>query len=153
MTVAGAGEQSAETAGTGIAVSFGGPGPVRLRPLIEWPLVSVLIANRDCGRLLSQALDRLLVQSYDHWEATVCDDGSTDGSRAAVRVYSKRDPRISLVNHAVNRGRGGQPSICIRYPVAIVLPSGMRAQWVGASLSASRPKEILGRAWRFVGGG
>ena len=56
-------------------------------------------------------------------------------------------------DHAVNRGRGGQPSICIRYPVAIVLPSGMRAQWVGASLSASRPKEILGRAWRFVGGG
>jgi hypothetical protein len=38
------------------------------------------------------------------------------------------------------------------YLVAIALPHRLRARWLGASLSASRPKELLRRAWVILGG-
>jgi len=87
-------------------VSSAVPLPIALGSLQERPLVSVLIANKDYGRFLPDALNGLLAQTYPRWEAIVCDDASTDDSRSVARAYSKRDARISLVEHAVNRGQG-----------------------------------------------
>lgn len=81
-------------------------GPVALSPLEERPLVSVLIPNKDYGRFLTEALDGLLAQTYERWEAIVCDDGSSDDSRDVVARYAERDDRISLIEHDRTRGQG-----------------------------------------------
>jgi glycosyltransferase involved in cell wall biosynthesis len=106
MTFDGVAEQrdDGETA-TGTAVSPGVPAPLSLRPLAERPLVSVLISNKDYGRFLPQALEGLMAQTYERWEVVVCDDGSVDDSRDVTRSYAARDPRVSLVEHPVNRGQ------------------------------------------------
>ena len=61
------------------------------------PLVSVLIASYNYEAYLGEALESLLAQSYPHFEAIVCDDGSTDGSRVVAARYAERDARIRLL--------------------------------------------------------
>jgi glycosyltransferase involved in cell wall biosynthesis len=46
----------------------------------------------------------LEAQTFRDWEWVVVDDGSTDGTSAAVGGIS--DPRITLVRYSPNRGRG-----------------------------------------------
>ena len=77
-----------------------------MSPLTGRPLVSVLVANFNYARFLPAALDGLLAQTYGHWEAIVCDDGSTDDSVAVVRAYADRDHRVRLVQ----KENGGQNS-------------------------------------------
>lgn len=64
------------------------------------PLVSVLVASYNYEVYLGRALDSLLAQSYPHFEGIVCDDGSTDGSRAVAEGYARRDARIRLLTKA-----------------------------------------------------
>lgn len=71
--------------------------PIPLEPLTERPLVSVLIANYNYEKYLPEALDSLIAQTYGNWEAVVCDDGSTDGSRRLIERYAARDARIRYV--------------------------------------------------------
>ena len=71
--------------------------PLSLPALPEQPLVSVLIPNYNYGHYVGRALDSLLAQSYPHFEGIVCDDGSTDDSRAIVARYAGRDARIRLL--------------------------------------------------------
>ncbi len=71
--------------------------PLPLPALPEAPLVSVLTASYNYARYLGRALESLLAQSYPHFEAVVCDDGSTDGSRDVAERYARRDPRIRLL--------------------------------------------------------
>lgn len=88
--------------------------PIALTRLAPRPLVSVLIANYNYARFLPAALDSLLAQTYDHWEAVVCDDGSTDGSADVVRRYAERDARIGLVEKA-NGGQNSAVNECYRH--------------------------------------
>ncbi len=90
------------------------PQPMPLPPLPARPLVSVLIANYNYAAYLPLALDALLAQTYDRFEAVICDDGSTDGSVALVQTYVARDPRFRLVQ----KPNGGQTSAvneCFRH--------------------------------------
>ena len=80
--------------------------PMPLPPLPQRPLMSILIANYNYARYLPAALDALLAQTYPHWQAVVCDDGSTDDSVAVVQRFAERDPRITLVQ----KTNGGQTS-------------------------------------------
>ena len=68
-----------------------------LTRLREYPLVSVLVPNYNYGRYIGEALDSLLAQSYENWEAIVCDDGSTDESRRVIEAYAARDARIRYI--------------------------------------------------------
>jgi glycosyltransferase involved in cell wall biosynthesis len=75
-------------------------GPMRLRPLPERPLVSVLVPNYNYQHYLPEAIESVLNQTYDRWELIVCDDGSTDDSCQVVERYREKDPRISLIRQA-----------------------------------------------------
>lgn len=71
--------------------------PLFLGPLEERPLVSILVANYNYERFIGQALQSLTKQTYDHFDAIVCDDGSDDDSCEVVEHFRERDSRIRLV--------------------------------------------------------
>ncbi|WP_167387479.1 glycosyltransferase family 2 protein [Paraburkholderia susongensis] len=52
---------------------------------------------------IAEAIDSVLAQSMSDFELLVINDGSTDGTRAIVEAYAKRDARVVLFNMP-NRG-------------------------------------------------
>jgi glycosyltransferase involved in cell wall biosynthesis len=86
------------------------------------PLFSVIIANYNNGCYLQDAIDSLLAQNYDNWEAIIIDDASPDNSKEVYDRY-KDDSRFHIVfneenkgyAYSVNRGvRLAQGVICAR---------------------------------------
>ncbi len=65
------------------------------------PLVSILICLYNAERYLSDTLDSALCQTHRNFELIVVDDGSTDGSQAALDRYT--DPRLRVIRQP-NRG-------------------------------------------------
>lgn len=72
--------------------------PLELSPLPENPLVSILIPNYNYVKYIGEALDSVLCQTYPHFEAIVCDDGSKDNSCEVINSYVIKDSRIKLVS-------------------------------------------------------
>jgi glycosyltransferase involved in cell wall biosynthesis len=84
------------------------------------PLFSVLVPCYNQANYLPAALDSLINQTYEHWEAIVVDDGSTDETSDVMARYAAKDKRI----HTVRRENGG---------VASALNEGLRnanGQWI-----------------------
>jgi glycosyltransferase involved in cell wall biosynthesis len=77
--------------------------PIGLPTLPDRPLVSVLIPNYNYARFVGMALQSVLNQTYQTFEALVCDDGSIDNSREVIHEYVRKDSRIRLLAQA-NRG-------------------------------------------------
>ena len=67
------------------------------------PKLSVLIASYRSGEKLYQALESVLVQSYDGFELIVCDDGSEAFERERVEELTK-GRRSKLLCHSENFG-------------------------------------------------
>lgn len=80
--------------------------PLPLATLPAEPLVSVLVSNYNYGTYLGGAIESVLSQTYGRFEVVVCDDGSTDGSRAVIARYAEGDERVV----AVLKENGGQAS-------------------------------------------
>ena len=59
------------------------------------PAVAVLTPTFNQERFISAAIESVLSQSFSNWEMVVIDDGSTDGTVAAIETFS--DQRISLI--------------------------------------------------------
>ena len=61
------------------------------------PRVSVLMPAYNAGAMLFAALDSLLAQDMEDFEAVVVDDGSTDDTRMVLARYAWQDQRIRPV--------------------------------------------------------
>ncbi len=62
--------------------------------------VSVLMPAYNSAAFLPQALDSLLSQTMDDFEAVIVNDGSTDSTQAILDDYCGRDPRLRCVTQA-----------------------------------------------------
>lgn len=71
--------------------------PIELPPLPSRPFVSILAANYNYGAYLEDCIESVLRQSYPNCELIICDDGSTDSSRAILSRYGEVDSRIKIV--------------------------------------------------------
>ena len=65
--------------------------------------IGVVIPAYNGERYVADCLGSLRAQTHEDWEAYVMDDGSRDGTLAAVRAFAESDPRIR-VWHQENRG-------------------------------------------------
>jgi glycosyltransferase involved in cell wall biosynthesis len=66
--------------------------------------VSIGMPVYNGARYIAEALDSLLAQTYEDFELVIGDNGSTDGTLEICREYAGRDPRISVLESAENRG-------------------------------------------------
>lgn len=76
-------------------------------PAPRAPSVSVIIPTFNRARLLQESVSSVVRQSHKDWELLIVDDGSTDGTEAAVRPLLE-DPRIRYLkrpNGGVSRAR------------------------------------------------
>ena len=67
---------------------------------------SILIANYNNGRFFKTCYDSIIAQSYDHWEAIILDDASTDDSLDIIRNIIGDDNRFKIYENAENSGVG-----------------------------------------------
>jgi len=70
----------------------------------ESELVSIVMPSFNSRRYIRDAIASVSRQSYRNWELIVSDDGSTDGTIAAVEEIANEDPRVRLITSASNRG-------------------------------------------------
>lgn len=77
-------------------------------------LFSVLIANYNNGQYISQALESIISQNYNHWEAIIVDDASTDDSIEIITPFLS-DERIKLYRNDCNSGCGFTKRRCVEY--------------------------------------
>jgi peptidoglycan-N-acetylglucosamine deacetylase len=70
----------------------------RIRPVnMQRPPVTVLIAAYNEEKVIARTLEYLLRSTHPIGEIVVVDDGSTDGTAAAVRSVADRDERVRLL--------------------------------------------------------
>ncbi len=72
--------------------------------------LSILIPAYQEERTIGEVLARVIAVDTEALgfdkEIIVCDDGSSDGTVAEVEKVTAADPRVVLVKHDVNRGKG-----------------------------------------------
>jgi len=72
---------------------------------------SICITAFNRERLISRAVRSCLAQAGDDYEIVVADDGSTDGTVAAIQAFANN--RIRMVCHGTNRGSCAARNSCV----------------------------------------
>jgi len=75
------------------------------------PLVSIAMPFYNAERTIAASIRSILLQSYSNWELLLCDDGSTDASRALALSF--RDPRIVVCGDRRRLELGARLNGCI----------------------------------------
>jgi glycosyltransferase involved in cell wall biosynthesis len=64
------------------------------------PFFSIIIATYNRAQLLKRALNSLISQTEEDWEAIIIDDGSTDNTSSVVMPYLKADIKIKYLKRS-----------------------------------------------------
>jgi len=67
------------------------------------PEFSIITANYNNGKYISQAIESVLNQTFENWELIIVEDCSTDNSLEVINRFLN-DSRIKLIRHEKNRG-------------------------------------------------
>ncbi len=76
------------------------------------PRVSVIIPTYNRGHLIRDAVDSVLLQSFDPFELIIIDDGSTDATPQIFR--SIKDSRVIYERLETNRGRSHVRNVALK---------------------------------------
>lgn len=71
---------------------------------MENPLVSIIIANWNAGRVFKDCLRTLQKIDYPNWELIVVDNGSTDGSELYPQGFALKAKKVVLIKNKKNLG-------------------------------------------------
>ena len=71
---------------------------------MQTPLLSVVMPVHNALPYLDASVASILGQTHDDFEFVICDDGSTDGSREALRAWKAKDHRIRLFESEASLG-------------------------------------------------
>mgnify|MGYP003476177576 FL=1 len=64
------------------------------------PLVSVIIPCHNTAAYLTETLESLFAQSFDHFEAIAIDDGSSDDTLEILQQFAAIDKRLTVLSQA-----------------------------------------------------
>lgn len=67
-------------------------------------LVSIITPTYNCGKFIGETIDSVKSQTYQNWEMIIVDDCSTDNTEEIVKIYQKKDDRISYYKFDENLG-------------------------------------------------
>lgn len=69
-------------------------------------LVSIIVPVYNVERFILETIDSVANQTYPHWELLLVEDGSSDGTVAAIEEYvrQKKEKRIRLISQPSNMG-------------------------------------------------
>lgn len=85
------------------------------------PKISVLMGIYNCGDKLEQAVESVVKQSFTDWELIMCDDGSTDNTRAVALALAEKDSRIRVIENNGNKGLSYTLNRCAKEAGASIL--------------------------------
>lgn len=68
------------------------------------PKISLNMITHNRGKFLSEAIDSILLQTFQDWELIIVDDGSTDDTNEIIKEYQMRDKRIKYIKNEDNLG-------------------------------------------------
>jgi glycosyltransferase involved in cell wall biosynthesis len=66
--------------------------------------VSVVMSCYNGAATITQAIESIVNQSFEHFELIIIDDGSTDQSKEIILQFCQKDQRIRLIENEVNIG-------------------------------------------------
>lgn len=84
------------------------------------PLFSIVLPTFNRAHLLDRAIESVLAQHETSWELLIADDGSTDGTWAALCEWARRDDRLRCWRHS-NRGQAAARNQMLKHA---------RGEWV-----------------------
>lgn len=67
-------------------------------------LISIIMPCYNCEKTIAQAIDSIIMQTYENWELIIIDDASSDDSRDIITKYMHEDKRIQLLINQSNQG-------------------------------------------------
>lgn len=69
-------------------------------------LISIVVPVYNAERFVRETMDSVLAQTYPHWELLLVEDGSSDGTVAAIEDYieERKETRIRLIRQPSNMG-------------------------------------------------
>ena len=78
------------------------------------PFFSVLVPTYNQCQYLGEALDSLINQTDNDWEAIIVNDGSTDNTANILEIYAQKDSRFKVINKA-NGGTGSALNLALNH--------------------------------------
>lgn len=76
--------------------------------------VSIIVANYNNSKYITDCLNSIARQSFFDWEAIVVDDGSIDNSVEIIEKIAQEEPRFTIVKLANNMGLSAARNTGIR---------------------------------------
>ena len=63
------------------------------------PLISVVVPAHNAQKYIGSAIESVLSQTFKKFELIVINDASTDNTLGIIKSFSKKDPRVKIINN------------------------------------------------------
>lgn len=108
------------------------------------PAVSVVMPVHNARPYLEESIGSILGQTLRDFELVIVENGSTDGSDAALRDFAEREPQIRLFQRARRLGSAAASNLAISHARAAVI-ARMDADDVSHPLRLEHQLEVFER--------